>query len=156
MGWHDRDWARWTDDERAGYLGSSTGIGHHPGTPASRRGVTLLAMLVSLGLSLVTWQFHLFRFSAHRLPAQAPQPAVVYGTGLAHFNGQSPEEMTCTAMAVNAQGTQSCTTWTFLSPGQQAVQAATLPAGTSCTAVEADQHTGRWVCTARASSGAAT
>jgi hypothetical protein len=56
--------------------------------------------------------------------------------------------MTCTAMESNAQGLQSCTTWQYLQTGQQAVQAATLSAGGPlCTAVVADQATGRWKCT---------
>jgi hypothetical protein len=157
VGWHDRDWAKWTDEERAGYLTGSTRVGasDRVGGVSSHRGVTLLAMLLSLGLSLVTWHFHLLRFVGQHAPARVPLSSIVYGTGLAHFNGQS-QEMTCTAMAVNGQGVQSCTMWTFLSPGQQAMQAAALPEGTNCAAVQADQHTGRWVCTARASNGAAT
>jgi hypothetical protein len=54
-------------------------------------------MLVSLGLSLASWHFHLFRFVAQQAPAQVPRATIVYGTGLAHMNGQS-EAMTCTAM----------------------------------------------------------
>jgi hypothetical protein len=162
VGWRDRDWARWTDEERASYLTGSTRMG--ASAPAgqrfgfrqsSQRGVTLFAMLVSLGLSLLTWHFHLLRFVGQHAPAQAPLSTIVYGTGLAHFN-EGSQEMTCTAMAANGQGIESCTTWTLLSPGQQPVQAAALPTGTNCTAVQADQHTGRWVCTAPASNGAAT
>jgi hypothetical protein len=109
-------------------------------------------MLVSLGLSLATWHFHLFRFVAQQAPRQVPRATIVYGTGLTDFNGQS-DESTCTAMAVNAQGIQSCVTWTILLPGQQAAQAAGLPAGTACLAAQVDQHTGRWVCTAEARTG---
>jgi hypothetical protein len=109
-------------------------------------------MLVSLGLSLASWHFHLFRFVAQQAPAQVPRATIVYGTGLAHMNGQS-EAMTCTAMDMNAQGVQSCTSWTILSPGQHAVQAGALPAGTACLAAQVDQHTGRWVCTVEARTG---
>jgi hypothetical protein len=109
-------------------------------------------MLVSLGLSLASWHFHLFRFVAQQAPAQVPRATIVYGTGLAHMNGQS-EAMTCTAMDMNAQGVQSCTSWTILSPGQQAVQAGALPVGTACLAAQVDQHTGRWVCTVEARTG---
>ena len=160
MGWQERDWARWTDEERSRYLGSSTRVvagaapvrsrfGFHA---SSRRGVTLLAMLVSLGLSLLTWHFHLFQAVAQQPPLQVPRSTIVYGTGLTDFNGQS-DESTCTAMEVNAQGIQSCTLWTILLPGQQAVQAATLPAGSTCLAAQVDQHTGRWICTAGAPAG---
>jgi hypothetical protein len=109
-------------------------------------------MLVSLALSLVTWHFHFFQSVAQRAPVQVPRATIVYGTGLTDFNGQS-DESTCTAMEVNAQGIQSCTVWTILLPGQQAVQASTLPAGSTCLAAQVDQHTGRWVCTAGATAG---
>jgi hypothetical protein len=108
-------------------------------------------MLVSLGLSLATWHFHLFRFVAQQAPAQVPRATTVYGTGLTHMTGQS-DAMTCTAMAIN-QGIQTCTSWTILSPGQQAVQAAPLPAGIACLSAQVDQHAGRWVCLAQARTG---
>jgi hypothetical protein len=160
VGWQERDWAKWTDEERSRYLGSSTRADTRAGPlrsrfgfhESSRRDLTLLAMLVSLGLSLATWHFHFFRLVAQQAPAQVPRATIVYGTGLAHMNGQS-EAMTCTTMEVNAQGSLSCTAWTILSPGQQAVQAAALPAGTTCTAARVDQQTGRWVCLAGATTG---
>jgi len=103
-------------------------------------------MVVSLVASYAVWHVHLIQRvapSAHlRQPAT---PAIVYGTGLAHLNGDS-HEMTCTAMAQNSAG-QYCVTWTLLAPGQRAVQAAPVPPGANCAAVEADQRAGRWVCT---------
>jgi hypothetical protein len=159
VGWRERDWARWTDEERARYLGSSTRVagagvpvhepefGYEACQASRRRELTLLAMVVSLAASLVSWHFHLLRFVAHPAPAPAPRATVVYGTGLAHLNGQS-QEMTCTAMTTNAQGSEVCTAWTLLLPGQQAVQAASLPAGANCAMVTADQQAGRWVCAA--------
>jgi hypothetical protein len=160
VGWQERDWARWTDEERSRYLGSSTRVDTGAGPvrsrfgfhESSRRDLTLLAMLVSLGLSLATWHFHFFRSVAQQAPVQVPLSTIVYGTGLTDLNGQS-DESTCTAMEVNAQGIQSCTVWTILSPGQHAVQAATLPAGSTCLAAQVDQHSGRWVCTAGAMAG---
>jgi hypothetical protein len=157
VGWRERDWARWTDEERARYLSSSSGVAgtgvrvHEPklGYGACQRSrlreVTLLAMAVSLAASLATWHFHLFRFVVNPAPSHAPRSTIVYGSGLAHLNGQS-QEMTCTAMTTNAQGSELCTTWTLLLPGQQAVQATSLPAGASCSAVTADQQAGRWAC----------
>jgi hypothetical protein len=150
VGWQDRDWAKWTDAERARFVGAGrpTTIGSDPRTTVGRRSeVTLLAMLVSLAGSWGVAHFHLL--DAVR-PAPVPAPpsrAVVYGTGLAHLDGRGT---TCTAMAADSLGAQHCTTWTLLAPGQRALQAEPLPAGTACSAVEADQESGRWVCTSRA------
>lgn len=148
LGWQDRDWAKWTDEERTRFLGTSGRAPRIAGPAGQRREITLLAMLVSLVVSVLLAHSHLFGWLAARPAHQSAQhvPAIVYGTGLAHVNGAS-QEMTCTAMATNAAGVEVCTAWTPLFPGQQAVQAAALPAGTSCPAVAADQHTGRWVCT---------
>ena len=109
-----------------------------------RNELTLLAMLVSLAAALAGWQFHLFPLPISTPHRAAPTPPVVYGTGLAH-NGAS--DMTCTAMAADDRGGESCTVWTILLPGQQAVEALRLPIGRTCPGVIADQHTGHWVCT---------
>jgi hypothetical protein len=155
MGWQDRDWAKWTDEERDRYLGGTTvsapGRPEACGRASSRRTeATLLAVLVSLAVSLAGWHFHLFRLPALTHPAVVvPTTPVVYGTGLAQ-NGAS--QMTCTAMATDARGGESCTAWTILGPGQRAVQATPLPAGTACPAVVADQRSGRWMCSAATTS----
>ena len=146
MGWRDRDWAKWTDEERDRFLGgTSAPPPRRLGVRSRRNELTLVALLVSAAVSLAGWQLHLFSFpiSAPRAVA-VPTAPVVYGTGLAH-NGAS--DMTCTAMAADARGGESCTVWTILLPGQQAVQALRLPVGRTCPAVIADQHTGHWVCT---------
>jgi hypothetical protein len=113
----------------------------------SRTEVTLVAMAVSLVASWMVWHTHLIQRVAPAPSTQRQElPApIVYGTGLAHLNGDS-HEMTCTAMASNTGG-EYCTSWTLLAPGQRAVQAAPLPVGANCAAVEADQQSGRWVCT---------
>jgi len=116
MGWRERDWAKWTDEERADYLGVSTSA--TAATPRMRRTasvaargrteVTLLAMMVSLVASLTVWHFHLYQplvggpvlQRPQPLPAQVSRATIVYGTGLAYMNGSS-QEMTCTAMATN-------------------------------------------------------
>lgn len=135
----DRQW-EWTDGERGDGLGATRPAQRRLSVVArlgSRREVTLLALLVSLAGAFAGWHA--------RLVARPAPPAVVYGTGLAHMSGTS-QEMTCTAMAEKPDGSELCTRWTVLRPGQQAVQARLLD-DMQCPAVEADQATGRWACT---------
>ncbi len=108
------------------------------GVRSRQNELTLLALLIVVAAPLAGWQFHLFS------PRSASVAPVVYGTGLAH-NGAS--DMTCTAMVADARGDEACTVWTILLAGQQPVEALRLPAGKTCPAVIADQHTGHWVCT---------
>jgi hypothetical protein len=145
MGWQERDWAKWTEEERARFVGGTTAPPRpRQGLRSRRNELTLLAMLVSLAASLVGWQFHLFSLPISTPHSRVPTAPVVYGAGLAQ-NGAS--RMTCTAMEADGQGGESCTVWTILFPSQQAVQALQLPVGSTCPAVIADQHTGHWVCT---------
>jgi hypothetical protein len=146
VGWQDRDWAKWTDDERARMVGGSP-VARCPSS-SHRMHVTALGALVSLVGSLTVWHIGFLR-PAHPVPAIAPQPpTVVYGTGLAHIGG-SPA--TCTALATDGQGVERCTTWTLLVGSERAAQAAALPAGgPPCAAVVASQTSGSWVCTAGA------
>jgi len=150
VGWQDRDWAKWTDEERARFVGAGLPTtGNSPQRDPRRRvELTALAIAVSVVASFGIAHFHLLRLaSPPAAPVQpAPPPPVVYGTGLAHAPGG--QEMTCTALESDAQGVQSCTIWQFLQAGQRAQQAAALPAGGPlCTDVVADQATGSWKCT---------
>jgi hypothetical protein len=150
VGWQDREWAKWTDEERARMVGGhvSTAASCPQTDPHRRVELTALAVAVSVVASFAVAQFHVLRLGGPpAAPLQpAPPPAAVYGTGLAHAPGG--EEMTCIAMESNALGVQSCTRWQYLQPGQEAVRAARLPpGGPPCTAVVADQTTGGWKCT---------
>ena len=107
------------------------------GLRSRRKELALLAILVAVA-ALAGRQVHLF---SSRPVAVAP---VVYGTGLAH---KGASDLTCTAMVTDARGGESCTVWTILLAGQQAVEALRLPVGRTCPAIVADQQTGRWVCT---------
>ena len=141
MGWQDRDYAKWTDEERARHLGGAA-------TGSRRRTeVTGLAILLSVVCTWGVVRFHVLRPGQPVLsPIPPALPAVVYGTGDGTLAGQ---ETTCTALAADASGAESCTTWQLLGPGQHAVQAAPVApiAGMRCVAVVANQETGRWTCT---------
>jgi hypothetical protein len=148
VGWQERDWAKWTDDERARMVAGrvSTTTTCAQANPRRRVELTVLAIAVSVVASFGISHFHVLRLGGPPALQPAPPPAVVYGTGLAHMPGG--QEMTCTAMESDAQGVQSCTTWQYLQPGQRAVQAVQLrPGGPFCSAVVADQATGGWKCT---------
>ena len=127
MGWQDRDWAKWTDEERARVVGGGGGgVGIVPGA--------LLGIVVSLvGTVVLT---HPFR-SAQRTPPP------VYGSGVVeHLMGN---RTTCTKMEL-VSGTWTCEVWSFLLPDQQALRAAPLSDGNLCTTVVVDQPSRRWVC----------
>ncbi|HEY5058469.1 MAG TPA: hypothetical protein VII51_05575 [Gaiellaceae bacterium] len=153
MGWQDRDWAKWTAEERADYVGGAPAPARAPlriqtlgGATSRTTGTIFLAAVASLVVTVIVSQFHLVHLpAASQATASAPLAPLVYGTGLAHLGAATTQEMTCTAMTT-ARGAESCTTWTYLVAGQRAVQAAPLPTGVSCPVVEADQSLGRWVC----------
>jgi hypothetical protein len=148
VGWQERDWAKWTDDERARMVGgrASTTTTCPRANPRRRVELTVIALAASVVASFGISHFRMLRLGGPPALLPARPPAVVYGTGLAHMPGG--QEMTCTAMESDAKGVRSCTAWQYLQPGQRAEQAATLPeGGPLCTAVVADQATGGWKCT---------
>ena len=129
MGWQDRDWAKWTDEERVRYVGGGgSGAGVIPGA--------LLAIIVSLVATVVLT--HPFR-SAH------PTPPPVYGSGV--VEQLMGNRTTCTKMEL-VSGRWTCEVWSFLLPGQQALPAAPPSDGNLCTIVVVDQPSRRWVCVA--------
>jgi hypothetical protein len=133
VGWQDRDWAKWTPEERSRFLGGGTAV--VPGA--------LLAVVVSLvsvvalakpgGVSIL----HL-----GRQPGPPPAAHVVYGAGAPNGSGMNA---TCTTMAA-PDGTWHCTAWTPLLSGQQWAPAQSLPAGSTCTVATVEQRNGRWIC----------
>jgi hypothetical protein len=146
VGWQDRDWAKWDDDERRRFFGG--GGGHRNGRHGFAPGA-FLAVVVSL-VALVMAQsqgvdlLHLNR--AHgsiRIPI-----APLYGTGV--VESRNGAEFSCTAVSIDLVGEARCTYWTYLFPGERALQAEDIPARGTCAAAEADQISRSWVCTAPA------
>jgi hypothetical protein len=149
VGWQDRDWAKWTDEERARFVGSST---HHStwderpravGRASAIRPGAFLAVIVSLvatlGLSGMLKIPLLERVHAPASPTQTfPN---VYGTGVVVADQDGRSE-TCTEILDDA----TCTEYTFIQPGQHALRAAPLPSGETCPLMEVDQARGAWVC----------
>jgi hypothetical protein len=126
VGRRDREWATSAD----GFTLSSP-------TPQRIRDFTLLVIVLG---GLATWGFMHFLHLAAHVPSL--RPTVVYGTGHTKIAGTS-SPMTCTAITG-----QTCVAWTLVAVGQRAVKAAPLPPGTRCPSAQADQSSGRWVCTA--------
>lgn len=127
MGWQDRDWANWTDDERARFVGGgSTGVGILPGA--------FLGIVVSLVATVILT--HPFR-STH------PAPPPLYGSGV--VDELMGHRTTCTKVQL-VSGRWTCDIWAMLLPGQQALAAAPLPDGSLCATAVVDQPSRRWIC----------
>ena len=149
MGWQDRDWAKWNEDERSRFFGGggsprSSGHGFAAGGIAA---VVLSLVLAVVGESQGLNLLHLKR--AHRV---AVPIAPLYGTGLV-VKGMDGNDITCTALSFDSLGASHCTGWTYLLPGERALPATGMPARGTCAAVEADQISGSWVCKAPAAAG---
>ena len=125
MGWQDRDWAKWTDDERARFLGHSPSVtgGAFLAVVVSLVATVLLAGAPGVGL-------------LHR--HKSPMPPV-YGTGTVIV--AMGHDATCTQLLDGV-----CNAYTVVEPGQRVHPAAPLPPGTSCPLHEVDQARGVWFC----------
>jgi len=131
VGWQDRDWAKWSDDDCSRFSGGGTIAvsGALLAVVASLVGFVVLAR--PGGMSL----FHL---------DQPTTPRVVYGSGLGDLMGRT---VTCTSMTFTERGGQ-CSAWTPVLAGQRFVRAQQLPSGSGCSAADVDEHAGRWICVA--------
>ncbi len=149
MGWHDREWAKWNEDERSRFFGgggSPRNGGYGFGVGAFAAVVVSLVVVVvaqSQGLNIL----HLNR--AHRV---AIPIAPLYGTGVVE-RGMDGNDITCTELSFDSAGKSHCAGWTYLLPGERARRAAGMPARGTCAAVEADQISGSWVCKTPAGAG---
>ena len=147
MGWQDRDWAKWNDDERRRFLGSggSSRSGRHGGfAPGAFLAVVVSLVAVVVGQSQGINLLHL----GH---THATIPTVpLYGTGVVVKSLSGSENVSCTAVSFDSLGGTHCTGWTYLLPGERAAPAAGMPARGTCATAEADQISGTWVCTAPA------
>jgi len=153
VSWHDRDWARWTDEERRRFCAAPGGA---PATP--RRSLHpggLWAVLATLVASVLGFAGYANRPWA--APSAPAAPAVVYGEQAVPIAGgplppasagdpRAPggSGTVCTDEIAEA-GAWVCATYDVLAPGQSAASAA--PAAVPCANERtADQSTGRWVC----------
>ena len=143
VGWEERDWARWTDDERTRFLGASTSA---RSARSRHRPQALAAVLVSLAASWLVWHLHASAPAAPVAPVVAAPSPIVYGTGLTTIAGGPT---TCTEFSIAADGTQTCSAWTVVQPGQPVEAAAPLAAGAPCALARVDQERGSWVCLVR-------
>lgn len=154
MGWQDRDWAKWTDEERARFYGSGRRTSKRatlaPTTTRDRSisGV-FLAVVVSLALSLVAAYFHFHvnvgaadsRSVATPLLARHP---FLYGTQSRRTGGS--QKVTCTAMVAAPPGPWSCIEWSIVMPGQSPREARRLATDTPCVYAKVVQEERSWVC----------
>lgn len=144
MGWQDRDWAKWNDDERRRFFGSggSPRSGRHGGfAPGAFLAVVVSLVAVVVGQSQGIDLLHLGR--AHASIPIAP----LYGTGVVVKSFDGSENVSCTALSFDSLGEAHCAGWTYLVPGERAAPAAGMPARGTCATAEANQISGTWVCT---------
>ena len=160
MGWQDRDWAKWTDEERARFYGGGVRSSKSSSLPRTAvrladnpraRGTLLLAVLVSGALSLA---FGVLHVRLHILRTNHPATAashvtggpapVLYGTRVRTQADGS--QLTCTSMVTAANGGWSCIRAAIVMPGQRTALAAPLPRGRACAYANVDQVQGRWTC----------
>jgi hypothetical protein len=153
VGWQDRDWAKWTDEERARFYGS----GPKTSTASLTRTISrkerrthrslFFAVLVSAGLTLGAALLHVhlrIDRGSHASPTVvvARRP-VIYGSGARVQTDGS--QLTCTSM-VAAGGAWSCVALSIVMPGQHVAEAAPLAGGSSCSVAKVDQDARRWIC----------
>jgi hypothetical protein len=143
VAWQERDYAQWTDEERAAYFGSLT----PPTWRSRRRDVTVLAAVVSLVLTISAWHAGMLSFGT---PQREAAPAgltakIVYGSGRTH-TADGANNLTCVAMSRSGGGARTCTHWRVLLASDMAAPAAPLPKHAACASIMVDQKAGRWVC----------
>lgn len=127
MSWRDRDWARFTDEERSRLYGGGSSI-----SPAGWVALTVAAIAICA-------------FAYVYLPGRSPtRPAqVVYSDGVEV--GGRVERLTCTGQTANTRlGIWVCTNYQILQPGQTVVRA--RDPGGPCGIRHVDQRAGAWVC----------
>src|SRR5919198_3942883 len=150
VSWHDRDWARWTDEERRRFYGAAPS-----GAPSrARRSLHpsgLWTVLATLIVSVLGFAGYANRpWSAAAAPSAA---LVVYGDQAVPAAGEPvPAPMapggrrTVCTDEVERGGAWTCMTYAVLMQDQSAAQAAPPPV--PCTTERVvDQSLGRWVCT---------
>ncbi|HEX3056059.1 MAG TPA: hypothetical protein VHP82_07970 [Gaiellaceae bacterium] len=149
MGWQDRDWAKWNEDERSRFFGGG-------GSPRSRGygfGVgAFAAVVVSLVVAVVAQSQGLNVLRLNRAHRVSIPIAPLYGTGVVE-RGMDGNDITCTELSFDSSGTSHCMGWTYLLPGERALPAEGMPARGTCAVVEADQISRHWVCKTPAAGG---
>lgn len=166
MGWRDRDWARFTDEERRQFYGGgpSSPLPSRP-SPASPR--TSLRPIVhspagrgssTPSLRFVVWSAvgvaailvgALAYAARSRLDSRAvhPSPAtgVVYSGPIGYWRSNPHQQLACTGESANTRlRVWVCTSWQNLQPGQ--VTRPAVDPGGPCGVRHVDQTTGEWVC----------
>jgi hypothetical protein len=178
MGWRDRDWAKFTDEERRLLYGGgrpkrscsrrssslpSGSASHADGGPGSytvsTRGFAKpacesrsLRPLVWGSLAAIIIAVSAFAYAERPRPGvpntEAPTQSVVYGGQTALGKDGSNERLACTAEGANVRLRVWVCTEWTILQPGQVVAPAIDPGG-QCGVHHADQATGRWVCDSR-------
>jgi hypothetical protein len=152
MGWRDRDWAKWTDEEREWFYGSRRG-GRDVAQPTGarrrlKRSSSRLTKTIAVAVACSLGAFAFLKLDTDSHPSvpmtRASFPPVVYGSDLRSAAGAGGR-LLCTRLVSN-NGTKSCVVWSILRPEQTAREARPLAPGTFCFVTTVDQRSGSWVC----------
>lgn len=147
MGWQERDWAKWTDEERARFLGARRvdARSWEPGQPSPRSGVGIRSLVwgaVAIAVAVVAAGAFVGRGTL--APGDAPLvPVAVYGDLVSADSAALGGRGICTREVAGATG-WVCTEYSLLAPSQTPAQA--RPYVGQCVERKADQQTAQWVC----------
>jgi hypothetical protein len=149
VSWRDRDWARFTDEERQLFYGGWSGS--RP-CPPSQTEWSRLVVWGFVGMAIAAVIGFAWATRSHRASPSPPKLGpVVYGeqvlqTGTGGYY-RAADDLTCTTESLNVRfRVWVCQAYTIVQPGQVARTAVDSDAGGQCGVRHADQETGRWVC----------
>lgn len=141
MGWREREWAKFTDDERRAVFGSGSSTYLPPSMPLTRaeHGNRVRAVVWS-AVAVAAAGVGGFGYSQrHPAPAGAPLPAIVYGTAIS-------STLACDNEVKDAQSQQwQCIDFVPIAGSTEVRTPQPAPSG--CVHVIADQARGLWTCT---------
>ena len=147
MSWRDREWARFTDDERRLSYGGGSGLRPFPPSQADWSRLLVWGLVAAAAAAVIGFAW---ATRSHRaLPSSPQQGPVVYGeqvlaTGTGGFY-RAADGLTCTSESLNVRlGVWVCDAFAIVQPGHVARSA--VDPGGPCGVRHADQETGTWVC----------
>jgi hypothetical protein len=148
VSWRDRDWARFTNEERRQFYGDSGYRSSFPSIPSQAQRVVFWCLILVAAGAVAGYAYT--SRSDRVSPGQASPtlPSVIYGGQMAYAGSGDPYEnaqQACTSEAANTRlGVWVCVTWTIIQPGQTARPA--IDPGGQCGVRHVDQTTGTWFC----------
>jgi hypothetical protein len=125
MGWDDRDWSAWSDDERREFYGSH-GVSGRSAEAAPTVRVIVWGITATLVFLFVIWVAYAREAAPYEATPHPAVPNVIYGEPRARLRGGS--EMVCVEKTVDQRtGAWACTRWALKIDRTQQFQRPTDP-----------------------------